>query len=128
MESLFKRLKEVYARTYSLDPESDADFFDCVKDIYFSREVQSLKTEHFKVQIAFPDAYDRTRFAGLPGIELLHFTKQGSVANLIVKGDRQAVAQALQELCPSVLDILPLSLEEVFTYEMETMGYAFNLS
>lgn len=26
MESLFKRLKEVYARTYSLDPESDADF------------------------------------------------------------------------------------------------------
>ena len=31
MESLFKRLKEVYARTYSLDPESDADFFDCVK-------------------------------------------------------------------------------------------------
>lgn len=91
-------------------------------------EVQSLKTEHFKVQIAFPDAYDRTRFAGLPGIELLHFTKQGSVANLIVKGDRQAVAQALQELCPSVLDILPLSLEEVFTYEMETMGYAFNLS
>ena len=43
MESLFKRLKEVYARTYSLDPESDADFFDCVKDIYFSREVQSLK-------------------------------------------------------------------------------------
>ena len=43
MESLFKRLKEVYARTYSLDPESDADFFDCVKDIYFSHEVQSLK-------------------------------------------------------------------------------------
>lgn len=40
MESLFKKLKEVYARTYSLDPESDADFFDCVKDIYFSREVQ----------------------------------------------------------------------------------------
>ncbi len=96
--------------------------------IVVQSEVQSLKTKHFKVQIAFPDAYDRTRFEGVPGMELLHFTKQGSVANLIVKGDRQAVAQALQKLCPSVLDILPLSLEEVFTYEMETMGYAFNLS
>ena len=96
--------------------------------IVVQSEVQSLKTEHFKVQIAFSDTYDRTRFEGIPGIELLHFTKQGSVSNLIVKGDRQAVAQALQKLCPSVLDILPLSLEEVFTYEMETMGYAFNLS
>lgn len=96
--------------------------------IVVQSEVQSLKTEHFKVQIAFSDTYDRTRFEGIPGMELLHFTKQGSVANLIVKGDRQAVAQALQKLCPSVLDILPLSLEEVFTYEMETMGYAFNLS
>lgn len=96
--------------------------------IVVQSEVQSLKTEHFKVQIAFPDTYDRTRFEGIPGMELLHFTKQGSVSNLIVKGDRQAVAQALQKLCPSVLDILPLSLEEVFTYEMETLGYAFNLS
>lgn len=96
--------------------------------IVVQSEVQSLKTKHFKVQIAFPDAYDRTRFEGIPGMELLHFTKQGSVSNLIVKGDRQAVAQALQKLCPSVLDILPLSLEEVFTYEMETLGYAFNLS
>ena len=43
MSSPFKRLKEVYARTYSLDTGRDADFFDCVNDIYFSPEVQSLK-------------------------------------------------------------------------------------
>ena len=43
MGSPFKRLKEVYARTYSLDTGRDADFFDCVNDIYFSPEVQSLK-------------------------------------------------------------------------------------
>lgn len=43
MSSPFKRLKEVYARTYSLDTGHDADFFDCVNDIYFSPEVQSLK-------------------------------------------------------------------------------------
>lgn len=43
MGSPFKRLKEVYSRTYSLDTGRDADFFDCVNDIYFSPEVQSLK-------------------------------------------------------------------------------------
>ena len=31
----------------------------------------------------------------------------------------------LRLMQPSVLDILPLTLEEVFTYEMEALGYAF---
>jgi ABC-2 type transport system ATP-binding protein len=28
---------------------------------------------------------------------------------------------------PVILDVLPLSLEEVFTYEMEALGYAFDV-
>ena len=28
---------------------------------------------------------------------------------------------------PVLLDVLPLSLEEVFTYEMEALGYAFDV-
>ena len=27
---------------------------------------------------------------------------------------------------PTLLDVLPLSLEEVFTYEMEALGYKFS--
>ena len=96
--------------------------------IVVQSEVQGLKTKRFKIQIAFSDSYDKTRFDRIPGIEILHFQKQGSVSNLIVKADREQVRAALMDLHPSVLDILPLSLEEVFTYEMETMGYAFNLS
>lgn len=51
MGSPFKRLKEVYSRTYSLDTGRDTDFFDCVNDIYFSPEVQSLKKypQHDKI-------------------------------------------------------------------------------
>ena len=33
----------------------------------------------------------------------------------------------LSAMNPNIMDVLPLSLEEVFTYEMETMGYSFNL-
>jgi ABC-2 type transport system ATP-binding protein len=29
-------------------------------------------------------------------------------------------------MSPVILDILPLTLEEVFTYEMEALGYAFD--
>ena len=35
--------------------------------------------------------------------------------------------QKLQEMQPILLDVLPLTLEEVFTYEMETLGYTFHI-
>ena len=71
MGSPFKRLKEVYARTYSLDTGRDADFFDCVNDIYFSPEVQSLKKypQHDKMdrlQHITSVAYLKTFRARLP--------------------------------------------------------------
>lgn len=76
----------------------------------------------FKVQIAFNEEYDRTRF---DSFDVLHYVKHGSVANLIVRGDRDEVVTSLKNMCPILIDVLPLSLEEVFTYEMEALGYAF---
>ena len=32
----------------------------------------------------------------------------------------------LRGLQPAVLDVLPLTLEEVFTFEMEALGYTFH--
>lgn len=86
-------------------------------------DVQNLKTSLFKIQIAFNHDYDRDFFAGL---DILHYTRHGSVASFIVRGDREQTVAALQAKLPVLLDILPLSLEEVFTYEMEALGYIFN--
>ncbi len=86
-------------------------------------DVGDLKTSLFKVQIAFLGEYDKSKF---DGIEMLSYSKKGSVANFIVRGDREAVRAKLNALSPALLDILPLSLEEVFTYEMEALGYSFD--
>ena len=43
-----------------------------------------------------------------------------------MRGDREAVTQALRTQSPVLLEVLPLSLEEVFLYEMESLGYAFD--
>ncbi len=86
-------------------------------------EVQNLKTSLFKVQIAFTEPFDDRRF---DGIDTLSIRRKGSVANLIVRGDRDEVRAKLTDLAPVLLDILPLSLEEVFTYEMEALGYNFS--
>ena len=83
-------------------------------------DVQSLKCERFKIQIAFNFDYDRSLFEG---IDLVAFQKNGSVASLIVKGEREEITARLSTLSPVLLDVLPLTLEEVFTYEMEALGY-----
>ena len=87
-------------------------------------DIENLKTSQFKIQIAFRDEYDKSKFQG---IQVSHYEKSGSVANLIVSGDREEIVQKLRAMEPILLDVLPLSLEEVFTYEMETLGYTFQI-
>lgn len=86
-------------------------------------DVQNLKTSLFKIQIAFNHEYDRDLFEGL---DILHYIRHGSVASFIVRGDREQTVATLQAKLPVLLDVLPLSLEEVFTYEMEALGYIFD--
>lgn len=90
--------------------------------LVFEREITDLKTSLFKVQIALPYEFDQSTFKD---IETMNYSKKGSVANLIVKGDKQKTVEHLKTLQPVLLDVLPLSLEEVFTYEMNAIGYDF---
>ncbi|MBQ3527961.1 MAG: ABC transporter ATP-binding protein [Clostridia bacterium] len=87
-------------------------------------DVQRLKTAQYKIQIAFSEEYDKSKFEG---IDIVHFVKHGSVSNMIVRGDKQETVTRLSAMGPVLLDVLPLTLEEVFTYEMEALGYSFNL-
>ncbi|MBO4563345.1 MAG: ABC transporter ATP-binding protein [Clostridia bacterium] len=91
--------------------------------IIFESDIDNLKTSLFKVQVAFADEYDRSRF---DGIEMLSFTKHGSVSSLIVRGNREETAEKIKAMDPILFEILPLSLEEVFVYEMDALGYEFS--
>ena len=90
--------------------------------IVFESDIQNLKTSLFKVQTAFAEPFTREKFKG---IEILSYSQMGSVCSLIVRGDREETAARIRAMEPLLLDLLPLSLEEVFIYEMEALGYAF---
>ncbi len=85
-------------------------------------DIGNLKTKQFKIQIAFADEYDRSKFEG---IDIVSYHKTGSVTNMIVKGERDETITRLSMMQPLILEVLPLSLEEIFTYEMEALGYTF---
>lgn len=100
--------------------------------IVFARELDSVKGNIHKIQAVFraadssmPQYYSKEELSGT-GIEILHFEKKQSVYHIIAKGDVEDIKEKLQPKDPVVLDIIPLSLEEIFIYEMEALGYDFN--
>ena len=90
--------------------------------ILFESDIDSIKTNMFKVQISLKENFDKENFKDL---EVLSFKKVGSIATLIIKDEKQESRDILEKMNPIILDYLPLTLEEVFIYEMEALGYAF---
>ena len=76
----------------------------------------------FKVQISLKEDFDKDTFKDL---DLLYFKKVGTVATLIIK-EKENSKKILEDLKPIILDYLPLTLEEIFIYQMEALGYEFN--
>ena len=91
--------------------------------ILFESDIDSLKTNMFKIQISLGKDFSEKDFQNF---NVMSFKKTGSVATVIMKGEREGYEKVLQEMNPVILDFLPLTLEEIFIYEMEVLGYEFN--
>lgn len=91
--------------------------------ILFESDIDTIKTNMYKVQISFKDDFDKDMFLGM---KVLSFKKIGSVASMIIEDQDGKTKKQLEKMKPLILDFLPLTLEEVFIYEMEALGYEFN--
>ena len=91
--------------------------------ILFESDIDSIKTNMFKVQISLKDDFSEESFKNL---NILNYKKIGSVATIIINDKEKEAKKKLEKLKPVILDFLPLTLEEVFIYEMEALGYEFN--
>ncbi|NLK71664.1 MAG: ABC transporter ATP-binding protein [Clostridiales bacterium] len=87
------------------------------------RELDELKSDISKIQIAFCRKNDEKIFDKL---HVLHHEERGSINLLIVKGNREYIIESLKESNPLVLDVLPLTLEEIFIYELGGDGCEIN--
>ncbi len=95
--------------------------------IIFSRDLDSVKSNVHKVQAVFEKdplgnskEYTAEDFNDL---ELLHFERNQSIYYLIAKGEEEVIKSALLPKKPLLLEVIPLSLEEIFIYELEVLGY-----
>ena len=87
--------------------------------LLLERSLSELQSNITKVQIALPDN------GVLPeGLEIVHETVSGRLRTVIVRGEPQAVLNRLQECQPLFVDAVPLTLEEIFIYELGGVDYA----
>jgi len=58
------------------------------------------------------------------GLEILHESASGRLKTLIVRGNSYEINQRAAAAKPAYFDVLPLSLEEIFIYELGGVNYA----
>ena len=56
-------------------------------------------------------------------LDILHATSSGRLQTLIVRGSMEQVQAIMQQSNPVYFDLLPLSLEEIFIYELGGVNY-----
>lgn len=87
--------------------------------IMIERSLSDLQGSVCKIQAAF-----QAEMPKLPeGFEVLHMSNTGRVYTLIVKGDPAEAKRQLEKMHPMLIDLLPLTLEEIFIYELGGVDY-----
>ena len=57
------------------------------------------------------------------GLDVLHESKSGRLSTYIIRGGADEVAEKVAAANPAYYDVLPLSLEEIFIYELGGVNY-----
>ena len=87
--------------------------------IMIERSLSELQGSVCKIQVAF-----QAEMPKLPeNFEVLHMSNTGRVYTLIVKGNPKDAKEQLEKMNPMLIDLLPLTLEEIFIYELGGVDY-----
>ena len=57
------------------------------------------------------------------GLDVLHESNSGRLRTLVVRGNAETIEQMVRAANPTYYDVLPLSLEEIFIYELGGVNY-----
>lgn len=91
--------------------------------LIYQHELEDMDLGVYKLQTAFRDLPTRESLEE-SGLQILHYDKRGSILQLVIRADKDKIRETLSASSPLILDMLPLTLEELFIYELEVKGYA----
>ena len=82
------------------------------------RSLMELQENVVKVQAVFPDGVE------LPeSLNILHSSESGKIQTYIIRGKSEEIEAVIASLNPLFYDMVPLTLEEIFIYELGGADY-----
>ncbi|MEA5041755.1 MAG: ABC transporter ATP-binding protein [Oscillibacter ruminantium] len=88
--------------------------------VLLERSLAQLQDNMVKLQVVFPDGMTEVP-ADLP---VLHAAKMGRIHTLIMRMNAEKATELLTRYNPLLVDAVPLTLEEIFIYELGGADYA----
>ena len=88
--------------------------------VLISQDLNEVKGSHCKLQIAFKELPSEDFYKDL---NVVHKSIKVRIITCILRGDISNVEEKVSKYNPLMYDILPLTLEEIFAYEMGEIGY-----
>jgi ABC-2 type transport system ATP-binding protein len=92
------------------------------KKIIFDCSLEDVKKNRNKFRLAFKEDITQDAFSN---ISLKNFYKSGKIITFIASGDSEDITAKLEAMNPAIIEVLPLTLEEIFLDEMEAKSYDF---
>ncbi len=123
MDSVEKRNMTAIIASHNLrELENVCDRVCVIHDgkIISNGSIESLRGNMHKVQVAFSEVPDMSVFNS---IHIMKCERTGSLLSLVVKGDENEIMQYIKSLNPLYAECIEPTLEEVFIYELEVVGY-----
>ena len=116
MQDVAERGTTVLVSSHNLrELEDVCDHVGIMKDgrMLLEKGLDELQDELVKVQLAFADG------GALPdGLDILHSSSMGRLQQLVLRGNADEIRERLAAANPLFVDTVPLTLEEIFIYEL----------
>ena len=88
--------------------------------VLVERSLSDLQENVVKMQVVFQEK----ELPQLPAdLEILHVSQVGRIHTLIIRGNATDITNRLAVYAPILMDALPLTLEEIFIYELGGEDY-----
>ncbi len=91
--------------------------------LIFADEIDEIQGGFRKVQLARAGSPVAREELEALGLEIMQYSALGSVIQAVVRGTEEDIMRKLSSVKTDITELIPLTLEEIFIYELEARGY-----
>lgn len=94
----------------------------------FADEIDNIRSGFGKIQLARKSGAVTPDELKNAGLDVMQCTSTGSVTQAVIRGNEDEIAKKTEAFGCEISEFIPLTLEEIFIYELEARGYGAEIN